>query len=177
MSARGDAMSSLDEKYVLSSTQTRRKEPSGKQIEIEIAGYTFVADLLDHMAPRTCAAILSALPLETITYHQFWSGSGLQVHGPALKTAAQKFGLWPDPQYPDYGENPNIFSCRGEVGFHPISPGLFITYGKSRFYGPEYGVLPTYIFAEINRDLDKLKEIGRKIGREGQQKIVIREKK
>ena len=37
--------------------------------------------------------------------------------------------------------------------------------------------MPTYIFAEINKDLDKLREIGRKIGREGQQKIAIREKK
>ena len=168
---------STDEKFVLPPDQTRRKEPSGKQIEIEIAGQTFLANLLDHLAPRTCSAILSTLPFESIVYHQFWSGSGLQVHGPVLKAAAQKFGLWPDPMYPDYGENPNIYSCRGEVGFHPISPGLFITYGKSRFYGPEYGVLPTYIFAEINNDLDKLREIGRKIGREGQQKIAMREKK
>ena len=45
-------MSSTDEKFVLPPNQARRREPSGKQIEIEIASYTFVADLLDHMAPR-----------------------------------------------------------------------------------------------------------------------------
>ena len=79
--------------------------------------------------------------------------------------------------YPDYSENPNIYSCRGELGFHPISPGLFITYGKSVYSGPEYGVLPSYIFAEINQDLDKLRAIGRKIAREGRTRITIREKK
>jgi len=66
---------------------------------------------------------------------------------------------------------------RGELGFHPISPGLFITYGKSVYYGPEYGVLPSYIFAEINHDLDKLREIGRQIAREGRKRVVIRVKK
>ena len=60
------------------------KSPSGKQIEIQIGEETFIADLLDHKAPRTCAAILSILPHEGITYHQFWSGNGIQVHDETL---------------------------------------------------------------------------------------------
>jgi hypothetical protein len=35
-------------------------------------------------------------------------------------------------------------------------------------------VEPTYIFAEIKDDLDKLHEVGREIGRHGQKKIVLR---
>jgi len=62
---------------------------SGKQIEIQIGDEVFVADLLDKKAPRTCKAFLSILPHEGITYHQFWSGSGLQVHDPTLKKMAE----------------------------------------------------------------------------------------
>ena len=53
--------------------------------------------------------------------------------------------------------------------------GIFITYGKSRFYGPPEGVEPTYIFAEIKEGLDKLYDMGREIGRHGEKKIRIRE--
>ena len=156
---------------------TMKKSPSGKQIEIEIGGVNFTANLLDHKAPKTCAAILSILPYESIVWHQFWSGNGLQVHDETLKKMKAEFGLWPSSNFPDYEENPSIFGCPGDVGFYPIGHGIFISYGKSRFYGPPEGVEPTYIFAEIKDDLDKLYEIGRKIGREGQQKIIFREKK
>ena len=150
---------------------SRRKQPSGKQIEIEIAGEVFVADLLDNRAPKTCKAILSILPHESPIWHQFWSGSGLQVHDSTLAKMAEDAGLWPTSNFPDYGENPSIYGCPGDVGFYVI------TYGKSRFFGPPEGVEPTYIFAEIKQDLDKLKQIGRKIGREGADKVIIRERK
>jgi hypothetical protein len=150
------------------------KRSGGKQIELEIGGVTFVADLLEDKAPKTCAAFLSILPHESITWHQFWSGSGLQVHDETLKQMCRDHGLWPTDNFPDYGENPSIFGCPGDVGFYPVGHGLFITYGKSRFYGPPEGVEPTYIFAEIKDDLDKLHEMGREIGRHGQKKIVLR---
>ncbi len=89
----------------------------------------------------------------------------------------KEFGLWPSDNFPDYGENPSIFGCPGDVGFYPVGHGIFISYGKTRFYGPPEGVEPTYIFAEIKDNLDKLEEIGRRIGRHGQQKIVFRERK
>jgi hypothetical protein len=162
--------------YLKDTIPRRREQPSGKQIELEIDGVTLVADLLDNRAPRTCSMIWDVLPLEEPISHQQWSGSGLQVHGSRLREATRKAGLWPDPMYPDYGENPFIYGCRGELSFHPISPGLFITYGKSVFSGPEYGVLPSYIFGEINQDLDKLRDVGRKIAREGRTEIVIRKK-
>ena len=149
---------------------------SGKQIEIEIGGITFVADLLDKRAPKTCKAILSILPHETVTWHQFWSGSGLQIHDDILKQMAKDHGLWPTDNFPDYGENPSIFGCPGDVGFYPVGHGIFITYGKSRFYGPPEGVEPTYIFAEIKQDLDKLQAMGREIGRHGQKEASIRER-
>ena len=157
----------------------KKEDPrsSGKQIEIEIGGVTFVATLLDKRAPKTCKAILSILPHKGVTYHQFWSGSGLQVHDDTLRKMAEDHGLWPTSNFPDYGENPSIYGCPGDIGFYPVGHGVFITYGKSRFYGPPEGVEPTYIFAEIKDDLDKLYEMGRKIGRHGQQKIVLRERK
>ena len=148
---------------------------SGKQIEIKIGDVAFVATLLDKRAPKTCKAILSILPHESVTWHQFWSGSGLQVHDDTLKKMAEDHGLWPTSNFPDYGENPSIFGCPGDIGFYPVGHGIFITYGKSRFYGPPEGVEPTYIFAEIKEDLDKLYDMGREIGRRGEKKIWIRE--
>jgi hypothetical protein len=144
------------------------------RIEIEIGGTTFIAELLEEKAPKTCKAILSILPHEGVTYHQFWSGSGLQVHDETLRKMAEEHELWPTSNFPDYKENPSIFGCPGDVGFYPVGHGLFITYGKSRFYGPPEGVEPTYIFAEIKKDLDRLSELGRSIGRQGQKKIMLR---
>lgn len=152
-------------------------KPSGKVIEIQIGEVVFTAKLLDHKAPKTCKAILSILPYEDVTYHQFWSGSGIQVHSLILKKMAEDHGLWPTANFPDYGENPSIYGCPGDVGFYPVGNGIFISYGKARFYGPPEGVEPTYIFAEVTEDLDKLREVGRNIGRYGQQTIKLREKK
>ena len=148
-----------------------------KEIEIQIGDKIFIADLLPKKAPKTVAAFLSILPLESITWHQFWSGQGLQCHDLRLKQMARDHGLWPTADFPDYTENPSIFGSAGEVGFYPIGHGLFITYGKCRFYGPPEGVEPTYIFAKINEKLDDLYELGRQIGRKGEQKIILREHK
>ena len=79
-----------------------------------------------------------------------------------MKEETRKAGLWPESMYPDYGKNPVIYGWRWELSFHHISPGLFITFGKSVFSGPEYCVLPSYIFGEINQDLDILRSVGRK---------------
>jgi len=148
---------------------------SGKKIEIVIGDERFEAVLLDNRAPKTCKAILSILPHESVTWHQFWSGSGLQVHDDTLREMAEEHGLWPTANFPDYGENPSIFGCPGDIGFYPVGHGIFITYGKSRFYGPPEGVEPTYIFAEIKDGLDRLYEVGREIGRHGERNISLRE--
>jgi len=148
---------------------------SGKKIEIVIGDERFEAVLLDKRAPKTCKAILSILPHESVTWHQFWSGSGLQVHDDTLREMAEEHGLWPTANFPDYGENPSIFGCPGDIGFYPVGHGIFITYGKSRFYGPPEGVEPTYIFAEIKDGLDRLYEVGREIGRHGERNISLRE--
>jgi hypothetical protein len=145
-----------------------------RQIEIQIGNDIFVADLLWEKAPRTTAAIVSILPYEGITYHQFWSGQGLQVHDDTLKKMGHDHGLWPTDNFPDYSENPSIFGSAGEVGFYVVGHGLFLTYGKARFYGPPEGVEPTYIFAKISDNLDRFYELGRHIGRHGQQKIMLR---
>jgi hypothetical protein len=148
---------------------------SGKKIEIVIGDERFEAVLLDKRAPKTCKAILSILPHESVTWHQFWSGSGLQVHDDTLREMAEEHGLWPTANFPDYGENPSIFGCPGDIGFYPVGHGIFITYGKSRFYGPPEGVEPTYIFAEIKDGLDRLYEVGREIGRHGERNVSLRE--
>ena len=145
-----------------------------EQIEIQIGEDVFVADLLWEKAPRTTAAIVSILPYEGITYHQFWSGQGLQVHDETLQKMSTDHGLWPTDNFPDYSENPSIYGSAGDVGFYVVGYGLFLTYGKARFYGPPEGVEPTYLFGRITENLDRFFELGRHIGRHGQQKIKIR---
>lgn len=145
-----------------------------EQIEIQIGDELFIADLLWEKAPRTTAAIVSILPYEGITYHQFWSGQGLQVHDETLQQMSRDHGLWPTDNFPDYSENPSIYGSAGDVGFYVVGYGLFLTYGKARFYGPPEGVEPTYIFAKIDDRLEEFYELGRHIGRHGQQTIIIR---
>jgi hypothetical protein len=148
-----------------------------KEIEIQIGDQVFVAEMLNKKAPKTCAAIKSILPLESVTWHQFWSGQGLQCHDMRLKQMARDHGMWPNADFPDYEENPNIYGSAGDVGFYPIGHGLFITYGKCRFFGALDGAEPTYIFAKIKDNLDELYQLGREIGRKGEQKIILRERK
>jgi len=148
-----------------------------KEIEIQIGDKVFVAELMHDKAPKTCAAFESILPLESVTWHQFWSGQGLQCHDERLKQMKKDAGLWPNADFPDYGENPSIYGSAGEVGFYPIGHGLFITYGRCRFFGALDGVEPTYIFAKIKNNLDELYELGREIGRKGEKKIILRERK
>ncbi len=145
-----------------------------EQIEIQIGDEVFIADLLWEKAPRTTAAIVSILPYEGITFHQFWSGQGLQVHDETLQQMSRDHGLWPTNNFPDYSENPSIYGSAGEVGFYVVGYGLFLTYGKARFYGPPEGVEPTYIFAKIDDRLEEFYELGSNIGRHGQQTIMIR---
>ena len=144
------------------------------KIEIQIGEKVFIAELLTEKAPKTVKAFLSILPHESVTWHQFWSGQGLQVHDPTLKKMSRDHGLWPNADFPDYGENPSIYGSAGEVGFYPVGYGLFITYGRARFFGPPEGVEPTYMFARITEDLDELAKLGKHIGRNGQQKIILR---
>jgi hypothetical protein len=146
-------------------------------MEIQIGEKTFISKLMPENAPKTVKAFLSILPLESVTWHQFWSGQGLQCHDSVLKQMARDHGLWPNADFPDYTENPSIYGSAGEVGFYPVGHGLFITYGKCRFFGPPEGVEPTYIFAKITEDLEELYDLGRHIGRHGQQKIILREHK
>ena len=144
-----------------------------KQIEININGNIFIANLLEEKATRTCKALLEILPLELEGYHYFWSGEGIQIRDPALKGMANDAGLWPDPVWADTKENAKFNGIPGEVGFYARGGGINITYGQARFFGPPMGVEPNYIFAKID-DTKRLYTVGRTFRREGAQKISIK---
>jgi len=144
-----------------------------KQIEIEIRGITFTADMLEDKAPKTCRAILGVLPLEAEGYHQVWSGQSLIIHSPVLIKAVEEQGLWPSSSFPDFRENANIIGCPGELALYPVGGSICISYGKS-LYGGSIGPEPSYHFARISADIDKLYEVGSTFRREGGQKIKIR---
>ena len=144
------------------------------RIEIDVNGSVFVADLLEGRAPRTCKALLEALPLEGLEgYHYFWSGEGIQMHDAALRRMAGDAGLWPDPAWADSRENAKFNGVPGEVGFYPRGGSINITYGQARFFGPPMGVEPNYIFARID-DIERLYKVGRTFRKEGAQRISIK---
>jgi len=147
-----------------------------KQIEIEVRDITFVADLLEDKAPKTCKAILSILPFEGEGYHQVWSGQSLNIHSPILSKTIEEQGLWPSSSFPDFKENPNIIGCPGELALYPVGGSICIAYGKALYAG-SIGPEPSNHFAKITKDLDKLYEVGNAFRREGRQKIKIRLKK
>ena len=144
-----------------------------KQIEIEIRGVTFIADLLEDKAPKTCNAILSILPFEGEGYHQFWSGQSLQIHSPILTKTVEEHGLWPSASFPEFKENASIIGCPGELALYPVGGSLCIAFGKALYTG-SIGPEPSYHFAQITENLDKLYDVGNTFRREGGQKIKIR---
>ena len=147
-----------------------------KQIELEIRGTTFVANLIQEKAPITCKTILSILPFEGDGIHQSWSGPALMIHSPILSQAIKQHGLWPDPYYPTFKENSSIIGCPGELALYPVGGSICIAYGKV-IYGGSIGPENSYAFAKINDNLDVLHKIGYTFREEGSQKIKIRLKK
>lgn len=137
--------------------------PSSLRIEFEKGG-TFTARLLEDEAPKTCSTIKSRLPFEYLFQQSIVSGQAMVAIPPDLTVerenqrvagippGALSFLVADEPTHvPD-----EIYIAYGVF----ISRGLFIDAKQ-----------PVNVFAQIEDDLEELKQIGARIIRHGAEMV------
>jgi hypothetical protein len=143
-----------------------------KQIRIEFEkGGTFIADMLEDIAPKTCKAVWDKLPIEADAQHAQYSGHIIFLFTPTIT-----FDELENPKWMD------LFPGDVTLNVHPLhklhlTPAInipieiFIVYGgclPADWCGPS----PANHFAKIvEGNLEELAEIGRRNRREGFEKI------
>lgn len=136
-------------------------------LEIQIEDVVAVATLLKDKAPKTCRAILRALPIEGVALHNMWSGEGIYIQG----TYIDKITSINIPP-----ENQTIFPSRGDIGISTFGfKEINIVYNRCQFRGPD-GDQPNNIFARITENLEEFQKMCKKIHLEGKKRIILREK-
>ena len=132
-----------------------------KQIKIEVeGGHVFIADLLEDMAPKTCAAIWESLPIDDEMLQVKWSGHVIYVFSKidfGEAECSRCHGVCPgdilyNPHVHDAAEHPN------EIG---------IVYGEASM-ATVVGYAIMNLFARIQPQyLDELYDLGIEISRKG----------
>jgi len=130
-------------------------------LRLEIGGIEFKAKLLEE-APRTCEAILAALPIEGEVIQARWSGE-------AAWLPMDQWGI--DVPLENHTSHPS----RGDLLYYPGGVSereMLITYGSALF-SSRVGQLQGNHFATIVEGSDMLAEMGRRVLWEGAQRILI----
>jgi len=133
------------------------------KIEFEKGG-TFTARLLEDEAPKTCATIKSRLPFEYLFQQSIVSGQAMVAIPPDLTVEPENqrvAGILPGAL---------SFLVKDEVTHVPdeiyIAYGVFISRGL--FLDAKQ---PVNVFANIDDNLEKLKEIGMRIIMQGAEMV------
>lgn len=135
-----------------------------KKLEIEIDGVKFTAKLLEKDAPKTCRTIIKILPIESEAIHQIWSGEGIYI---PCEHAFERLTVQ------SQRENATVYPGYGDVGWYSPDSEIFIVYGQVRWHTAE-GPASCNVFAKIVDNLEKLREKGIKIRKEGAKKAYIK---
>lgn len=134
-----------------------------EHLSITIGGLEFKARLETALAPATCAAVLSRLPMQDKAIHVRWSGQAVWV----------PFG---DEQFGVGFENATSYPAPGEIILYPggvSETEILIAYGSVSF-ASKAGPLAGNHFMTIVSNQHLLPEVGRRVLWEGAQDIVIR---
>lgn len=133
-------------------------------------GGRVAAVLQEDKAPKTCQAILKALPFENVAIHAMWAGEEIFFDGFPLSEALEYENETNDVE-------PGSVACISTLAVRKFAEKKFtsfcVFYGKSR---PRKGVDQTVdvnVFARV-RDLEKMTEIAKRIRFEGREKMMIR---
>ena len=126
-----------------------------RQIIVNLGDVEGVAELFDELAPKTCTAVWSALPLaETINHANF---SGEEVSFPT-------FALMWEREHQLYDNQP------GDLGYFVQGPAICIYYGALRV------ISPGNVFGRIVTNLPAIQQIARRSWKEPGIPIQLRRK-
>ena len=129
-------------------------------LEVEAAGFGFVARLEEEAAPQTVAAFRRLLPLESRIIHCRWSGESNWIPFGELEV-----GIGP--------ENATSYPSPGELLLYPggvSETELLFPYGHCCF-ASKAGQLAGNHFATVVDGTENLRELGRRCLWEGAQPI------
>ncbi len=144
------------------------------EVILKKRGVQCVAQLLDHLAPKTCAAVWEALPQEGNAFHAKYANHEVYTLVPPF--ASQEPGL----------ENPTILPIPGDICYFYFAPGivtipdvrefaqrtgvvdLAIFYGRNNFlFSPMTGPVPGNVFATITENFEAMAKACDDIWRQG----------
>lgn len=133
-------------------------------IEIDAAGFRFLARFEEDAAPRTVEAFRRILPFEDRIIHCRWSGESSWIP-------------WGDRELGIGPENATSYPSPGEILLYPggvSETELLFPYGACCF-ASKAGQLAGNHFATVVEGLENLRELGRLTLWEGAQPISFRE--
>jgi len=136
-----------------------------EQLEFDIEGQTFTADLLVDEAPRSIEAIREFLPLESHLMHVRWSGHATWVNIDEIEL----------PEIPR--ENHTVYPSRGDILLYPgyrNEQEILVPCGPTCFKSPA-GELAGNHVATLNASRSELDEIEQSTLEDGMKDVVIRE--
>lgn len=132
------------------------------KVKITAGGFEFIGVLEEELAPRTCAAFRTMLPLRNRLIHVRWSGQAMWIpYGDV------RLGI-------DY-ENHTSHPAKGEFLLYPggISEmEIIVAYGRCLF-ASDVGQLAGNHFLTVIGGRENLEALGKKVLWEGAQAITI----
>ena len=133
------------------------------QLEFDVDGQVFVADLLEDEAPRSVEALREFLPLESELMHVRWSGHAVWVN-------IDEIAL---PDVPR--ENHTVYPSRGDVLFYPgyrNEQEILLACGPTCFKSPA-GELAGNHVAMLDADRTELGKLEERTLRDGELSVTI----
>jgi hypothetical protein len=126
---------------------------SARKIVVTLGTAEGVADLFEDLAPKTCAAVLDALPMTGTINHANFSGEEVSFPTRGL--------LW---------ERENqVLDCEpGDLGYFVQGPAICIYYGALRV------ISPGSVFGRIASNLPRIQEVARRSWKEPGIRISLR---
>jgi hypothetical protein len=135
-----------------------------KRIEVEVAGVTVTAVLLEELAPRTTSALWSILPIENTLRHVRWGGNGTYI----LERRLRDPSLFPL-------ENQVSFYFPNTIALKPEHGELAFSYGQSQARSLGGNGWASH-FANIEGDTTEFLKVLASTQHEGGKPITIRRK-
>jgi hypothetical protein len=136
------------------------------QLEFDVDGQVFVADLLEDEAPRSVEAFRAFLPLESELMHVRWSGHATWVNIDEIDL----------PEIPR--ENHTVYPSRGDILLYPgyrNEQEILVPCGPTCFKSPA-GELAGNHVARLDASREELRELEERTLRTGAKDIVVRER-
>jgi hypothetical protein len=127
-------------------------------IEFERGG-KIAGTLFEDRAPDTCHAILKALPVDAEALHAMWAGEEIFF---------QRFPAQFDYEHATQEVQP------GALAMVPRSSSFCIFYGRAIPRGAVDQEIDVTVFGQVD-DVEAMAEIGRRIRRQGAEKVSITE--